>query len=169
MKKSSSLPLVIIVLTFLVIPVAFWFFTFREQNDDIRGVGTRGGASGVIVRVNSNYGTWDMSKYLCPTREECSESLVSGKILETTSGGGIDEQFVIVRYTQDWESYEYLKVFIKPGWGSPERVFNVSLLGNIKDSFIDEFTYEGEVYKAVIIPIQSIGETLSEVAIFSDQ
>ncbi len=168
MKKSSLVPLIVIVATFLVIPIVFWALTFKKTDENIQGARTKIGAAGVLVKINSTYGTWDMAKYLCKTRDECLESLVSGKILETTSGGGVEDQFVSVRYTKDWDSYEFLKMFVKPGWGSSVRKFYASLTENISRSFVENFTYNGMDYEVVIVPVKGIGDTLLEVAKFSD-
>ncbi|MBW6441551.1 hypothetical protein K0B04_01405 [Patescibacteria group bacterium] len=151
---------------FLVIPVAFWFFTFSEGNDDVQGVRT--GSLGVVVKVESKEGSWDMSKFLCKDRAGCLESLNSGKALEKTSGGGLEDQVVTVRYSSDWSQYEFLKIYIEPGWGSIQREFKASLTNEVQGSLIETVTFGGVEYNVVLIPTSVLESGLFEVATFSD-
>ncbi len=168
MKKTSLLPLVIIVATFLIIPIAFWFYSSKDSEGNIQGAKTKSDTPGIIVKIKSNNGTWDLNKYLCVNKEECLESLISGRSLETTSGGIVEGKYITIKYTSDWDSYEYLKVFVKPGWGSTIRKFNASLVSSVSGVYIESFTYGGLDYDVVLVPIKSIENTLLEVSEFSD-
>lgn len=168
MKKTSVLPLILIVTVFLVIPIVFWVVSFRSTDDNIQGARTKNGDAGASVLVSSKYGTWDLVKYLCQTREECVGSLTSGRVLDTTSGGVTDRQSVVIKYSKDWDSYKFLKVFVKSGWGSSLREFQVSLAGNASGSYVEDVVYNGINYKVVIVPIDIISGSLMEIAEFSD-
>jgi hypothetical protein len=166
MRKNPPIPLVIIFLAFVVIPVAFWWFTFKKPSNDVRGVAT--GSSGVLVKIVSKNGAWDMSKYLCEDISICMESLTSGKSLEKTSGGGGSDQSLVIRPTSDWSPYEYVKIFAKSGWGSRERFFTASFTENIKEGLVKKFNFGGNTYEAVILPIDLLTAQLLESVIFSD-
>ena len=152
MRKKISFPLIAIILLFLVIPIAFWFFSTKRVSDDVKGVETD--FSGLVVKVVSKNGSWDMFKYLCENRDQCAESLNSGKFLDKTSGGGGEnDQFVTIKYSPDWKSYEFIKIYVESGWGSTDRVFKVSLSDSIPGSFIGKFSYGERDYETVIIPV----------------
>jgi hypothetical protein len=166
MRKNPPIPLVIIVSAFVVIPVVFWIFTFGEESEDVRG--SRTGDSGILINIISKNGAWDMSKYLCEDITICFESLTSGKSLEKTSGGGIEDQSIIVRPSKDWDSYNYVKIFVKSGWGSSERFFTVSSQGDVSQDVVKKFEHGGNTYEAVVVPIDMMKSELVDSVIFSD-
>jgi len=166
MRKNPPLPLIIIVSAFIIIPVVFWVFTFREEPNDVRGVTT--GGNGVLINIVSKNGAWDMSKFLCEDISTCRESLTSVKPLEKTSGGGIEEQSIIIRSSKDWDSYEYLKIYVKSGWGSVERFFSISLTDGVKEAVIESFDYDGNTYEAVIVPTDLLRSEFVDSITFSD-
>lgn len=166
MKKTSFLPLIIIVATFLVIPVVYWLVTFDKSSDNVQGVKT--GIYGISINVISKNGAWDMSKYLCKDKEECLESLTSGKLLEKTSGGGVNDQSVTLRHSSDWESYEFLKIFVLPGWGSMDRNFEINPTEKYQGLFVEPYPYSGKEVRALIIPTGGLNTELFEVATFTD-
>ncbi len=168
MKKTSLLPLVIIVATFLIIPIAFWFLTSKNSDGNIQGAKTKGDSAGVIVNIKSSQGTWDLNKYLCKSEKECLESLVAGKSLETISGGVVENKLITIKYASDWDSYEFLKIFVKPGWGSTLRKFDASLVNGVSEVYMESFVYGESDYDVVLVPIKNIKDTLLEVATFSD-
>ena len=167
MRRSSVLPLIIIIATFLVIPVAFWIINFQKSDTDIKGANT--GSSGMVIKIKSEGGAWDMSKFLCVDTNECVESLTSGKILDKTSGGGIEEQEVGVGHSSNLEQYKYVKIFAEPGWGSADRVFSVSMNEALSDSFTHEFEVGSVVYKAAIFSISDLESNIMDAAVFSDR
>jgi len=168
MKKSSFIPLVFIVSLFLIVPVSFWMLTSKPSNDNVRGATIKSDVKGILVKVDSNYGNWDMSKYLCKSIDDCSSSLVSGKGLDTTSGGTIKDRDIAIEYTSDWADYSYLKIYVRSGWGSQVRDFKVTKLGNVSGMVIQNMTYGGSDYSVVLIPITNLGKSLLPTVRFSD-
>lgn len=168
MKKTSLLPLVIVIATFLIIPIAFWFLTSKNTDGNIQGAKTKSGSAGVVIDIKSSQGTWDLNEYLCKNIDECLESLFSGKPLETISGGVVGDKFITIKYVSEWDSYEFLKIFVKPGWGSTIRKFNASLSNDVSGAYIERFIYGGSDYDVVLVPIKDIKDTLLEIATFSD-
>jgi hypothetical protein len=167
MRKSPPLPLIIIISAFIIIPVVFWVFTFRNNADNVRG--TTVASSGVLVKIISEKGSWDMSKYLCEDISTCLESLTSGKSLEKTSGGWGAGQTLVIRPTSDWSQYEYIKIFVKSGWGSSERFFSASLSEDtIKGGSIEKFNYGGNTYESVILPVEILRSEIAGSVTFSD-
>ena len=78
MKKSFLIPL-IIILVFAGIPATFWVISSRDSVDE-NVQGAHSGSTGVVLKIVSNGGAWDMFKYVCESREKCLESLESGKV-----------------------------------------------------------------------------------------
>lgn len=168
MKKSSLLPLAFIVGMFLVTPVVFWLFTSKSASENIKGAKNTGELTGVLVKIVSSRGTWDLNEYLCKDKEECLSTLFSGKSLDTTSGGVVDGKYISIKYSQEWDSYGFLKIFVKPGWGSVVRKFNAFLTSNTEGVLKDNLVYGGSDYDVVLIPVNLVKTSLIEAASFSD-
>ena len=167
MKKSNLIPLVLVVSTFLMLPIVF-FFLNSKNGGNVQGTKTQANKKGIVLKITSNYGTWDMTKYFCKTKDECLTSLFSGKIIDTTSGGVVEGSHVTVDYSPEWTNYEFIKVFVKSGWGSSTRTFKVSAMGAVPDVTVEKVTYGGVSYNVVLIPLSSVNGVLLEVASFSD-
>jgi hypothetical protein len=167
MKKASVLPIVIIVATFLIIPVFFWIINFGNSKGNIQGIET--GSSGLSIKIISKDGAWDLSKYLCKDKNECIESLTSGKSLDKTSGGGVYDQEVGIKYSSDWDQYQYIKVFVEPGWGSADRNFMVSVNESIQGIFTHSFEIGSITYNVAVIPLSEIQKSVSNAVTFSDR
>jgi hypothetical protein len=168
MKKGSLIPLVFIVSLFLIVPAAFWVLTSKTSNENVRGVSIKSDKKGILVRIDSNYGNWDMVKYLCKDKEVCEASLVSGKGLDTTSGGQVKNRDVVVEYSPDWKDYKYLKVYVRSGWGSQVREFKVTKIGSVPGMTTEKITYGGSDYNVVFIPLDTVSESLLPTVRFSD-
>ena len=166
MRKSPPLPLIIIVLAFIVIPVVFWVFTFNKKSDDVMGVSTE--KVGAVVNIVSKDGAWDMYQYACEDKDTCMEDLTSGKPLEKTSGGGGAEQSVSITPNMGWGSNQYIKIFVKSGWGSTERFFDVKLGDGFNDYVVEEFDYNGDIYKTVILSTDMLKSELVGSITFTD-
>jgi len=167
MKKSNLIPLVLVVSTFLILPIAF-FFLNTKNGGNVQGAKTQANKKGIILKISSGNGTWDMMKYFCKTKDECLTSLFSGKIIDTTSGGIVEDSNVTVDYSSDWTNYEFIKVFVKPGWGSSTRTFKVTSAGVIPNVTIEKVTYGGINYNVILVPLNSVNGELLEAASFSD-
>lgn len=168
MRKSSFLPLALILCVFLILPVAFWFFNSNVDKGDVQGAKVKSDSKGVIIKVSSNYGTWEMSKYLCKTKDECLLSLTSGKSLDTIGGGVVENQDVAILYDESFKEYSFLKVFIKPAWGSQARNFTASSIRGSSQSSIENISSNDSVYNVVIIPVSSLENSLEDIARFTD-
>ncbi|NMB91801.1 hypothetical protein GYA37_03050 [candidate division WWE3 bacterium] len=167
MRKSSFLPLALIVCTFLMLPVAFWFFNSKTNEGIVRGVETKSNLNGVVVKISSRYGTWEMSKYLCKSKEECLFSVSSGKSLDKVGGGVVENQDIEISYDQAWKDYSFLKVFVKPAWGSQAGQFNASIIKNSSQMSIESVSVDNYEYNIVIIPLEDLKNHLEGVIRFS--
>lgn len=168
MRKSSLIPLVVIVSLFVIVPAAFWVINSKSSNENVQGATIKSDVKGVLVKIDSKFGNWDMVKYLCKDKETCETSLISGKGLDTTSGGQIENRDVAIEYSAEWEDYQYLKIYVRAGWGSQVREFNVSKIGSVPGMTVEKMTYGGADYNVVFIPLDGVGFSLFPMVRFSD-
>jgi hypothetical protein len=172
MRKGFSIPLVLIfIVVFLSVPLLYWFFSSRDGTTNVMGATTnqlQQAQNGFSVRINSKDGTWDLYEYLCTTKDECASSLMSGRRVQIVSGGTVQNHDVAITSGSDWNSYKYAKVFVRSGWGSSAREFKVESVGVVPGSERVNFTYESANYKAVLIPLDSAGDSFYKSAVFSD-
>lgn len=161
MKKGSLLPVVLIVILFIVLPLSFWYFS-NSSDKNIRGARTLD-LVGVVVEVNSS-GTWSLSGYLCNTLEGCLSSLDSGERIKTSGGGKGEGKEVKIEYTKVWDEYNFLKVFIKPGWGSDSEGYRIEEFGGTTGSSM----YDIDGVSVAIVPVEDIKSGVFETVKFSD-
>jgi len=167
MKKGSSLPLVLIVVAFLLIPLGFWFYYSNSNEDNVKGAKISGVNSGFFVTVDSKGATWDLMAYLCKDKTACLASPTAGFQLETISGGKVKNYQVTYSYQDSWDQYSYLKIYAKSGWGSQARNFSVVKLGSVPGSAMQKVT-DGVTFDMVIFPLKEIKSSFFEAAEFSD-
>jgi hypothetical protein len=153
-KNGFAVPVVLIfVAIFLLMPLVFWWVSSRNsRKEDVKGAETSATSQkGTYIQVTSQSGTWDLLEYLCKTKDECVSGLEAGKKWEGVSGGNTEGHTVNISYSDLWEGYNYLKVFVRPGWSSQQRAFN--LVKNETSGF--EVT-QVENTPAVLVPIENL-------------
>jgi len=161
MKKGSLLPVALIVIVFIILPLSFWYFS-NSSDKNIRGAKTLD-LVGVVVEVTSS-GTWNLSGYLCNTVEGCLSSLDSGEKVKTSGGGKGEGREVSIEYSNRWDEYGFVKVFVKPGWGSDSGGFEIEEFGGTTSSSAHEI----EGVSVAIVPIEDIKSGVFETVKFSD-
>ncbi|MBP7786062.1 hypothetical protein KA062_02300 [Patescibacteria group bacterium] len=166
MSKRSIFPAILIFVVFMVVPVAFWIISTNKNSEDVKGAKT--GISGAVIKIISKNGSWDMYKYLCKDSTECLESVSSGKMVEKTSGGGVEDQFVNLGYSSDWANYEFLKIYVEPGWGSIERLFSATKSDGFDNVAVRNIENNGKNYQVILIPTNILEQTDVEIVSFSD-
>jgi hypothetical protein len=118
--------------------------------------------------VVSGVGTWDLVEYLCESLDECTDSAYSGKRWGTLSGGSSTGHEVVVEATKEWEDYEYIKYFVRPGWASDSVVFDVVDMGDLPESQVYTLSDGISSYNVVVSPISEVISKYSKSATFSD-
>ena len=171
--RGLTIPFVMIfVAVFISVPLLFWYVSNSGRPSDIRGASdsnVEADVSGLKFGVNSFGGTWDLFAYLCEDYETCVESLTAGKKHKVVSGGTGEDFGIAVPKVEEWDSYEYLKVFVKPSWGSHHRTFKV--LENVKstDVSVETIEVEGEEITLVLVYLENAESLPAGVATFSDR
>lgn len=168
MRKGFAWPLLLIFIVFLAVPLAYWYFSYRSAQESIKGVKTSGIEVGFYVTINSKGGTWDLSSFLCKTRSECLESLSSGYMLGTNSGGKVSGYDITFSYDNSWNDYSYLKLFVKSGWGTQGKAFVVTDQGVVNGTSIEQINGDGYSQDVVLIPVKEVKHGFQKSAEFSD-
>lgn len=169
MKRGSIWPLLLILTAFLLIPAGYWYFGYRASQNNIKGAKTSDIQNGLFATINSSNGTWDLNSYLCKTRLECLESAASGVKLNTQSGGKVSGYEVNIVYQPQWDDFSYLKLFVKSGWGTQGRLFQVTDKGVVTGTSVEKIGSDASQQQVVLIPIKELKNGFYKGAEFSDQ
>jgi hypothetical protein len=169
MKKGSALPLILILISFVLIPLGFWFYSSQDTSSEVRGASSSKEDRGFYVAVMSKGGTWDLNVYLCKDRAACVASVDAGYKLDSTSGGQSIGYYVPVKYQPFWNDYNFVKVFVKSGWGSAAKSYFIVDIGEAVGSVDTKINSDGFSQDVLILPIESVINSFVKSAVFSDQ
>jgi len=56
MRKGSILPVLLIVTTFLLIPLVYWYFNYSKMKNNIKGIQSGAGDNGFYITIDSTSG-----------------------------------------------------------------------------------------------------------------
>lgn len=165
-KGFTATTLAIIVTIVLTSSLIGWVLYSNATAPMVSGVSTTGVSiePGFSVDVISNSGTWDVYVFLCEKKDACLSSLNSGVRWITRGGGVTADSEVFVETADSWKKYDYVKVFAKAGWGSPDRKFTVAQERVPVDVSINEV----EGVNVVLLPTEDLHTDFYKVARFSD-
>jgi hypothetical protein len=168
-NRGFTVPIVVLLtLLFLLLPVIF-LYTFNSNSAiNVRGTTSKIPNNSLSVRVKSPNSSWDLQQYLCKHKDDCQTSLESGKRYATVSGGKTQNQLVIINRIENVEDYKYLKVFVKPSWGSNSSGYTVTSSNSLSVLSAEKLTVEENNlnYEILLIPLDSfsnITETLESI------
>lgn len=93
--------------------------------------------NGIKVTVISPSSSWDLTEYLCDTKEQCQKSVTAGKWWATVSGASTTEDGheVFIEKAEGWNSYGFMRLGVKSSSGVPYR-----LLGTQETSAVVDIT-----------------------------
>lgn len=170
MRRGFSVPLILIVVVTLTLLV-FWVLSAPSSDRDIKGFSTdqNGNRAGLSVFVSSDSSSWDLVEYLCETLSECIKSFTSGRRWATVSGGKVTMHEVVIEKSDIWDEYSYMKLYVKPRWGSFGRNFDIESLGNVPESDVYKISDGNESYNVVILPLEKVSSAYYRSAVFSDR
>ncbi len=164
-KKSA---IVVLFVLFLLIAAYFGYTMFPNSN--IKGatsIMAKNLKPGFGVEVASIQGTWDLNIYLCEEKDVCTAAVDSGYRWKTIGGGTTEGKGVVAEAADVWKNYNYVKVFVAPGTGSPVREFDLKL--NTTSIAVEKLTF-GEDYKynALVFPVEQLFLDFYNLATFTD-
>lgn len=154
-QNGFALPaLLLFVAGFLIIPLGFWFVS---KQGNVQGIKTDTPAQGVAVQIVSQGDSWDLYEYLCETREECVESLTSGKRWESVHGGVTAGSNVFIRYNDVLKDYKYMRVAVKQSKGGYLGIRQGAEVARVEGT------------QVFLVPIESLTNNTAKTLEFSDQ
>lgn len=156
MRKGSILPVLLIVTTFLLIPLVYWYFNYSKMKNNIKGIQSGAGDNGFYITIDSTSGRWDLNSFLCEDKDNCLEYLESGKRLETISGGKTTDFRIHFKDNSEWDNYSYLKIYVKGGWGNQEVFYNPIKMGDITGAQLSAIEEQALTSKVVLIPLEEV-------------
>ena len=169
-RGFSAVVLLITLLVVTSLPVYFLLSKGKDSASQVMGASTTVSQMrpGFSVSISSLAQTWDLVEYLCETKEECLDSLTSGRRFNTVSGGQTELHDVVVNYSKEWDNYSYIKYFVRSGLYKQGTEFKIVNLGDVPGSSVHE-VYDGTYkYSIVLLPIKSIQTSFYTSAVFSD-
>ena len=167
MSRGFGALFFIIAAFFIAAPFVF-FIVNLKTGSEVKGVSVPGYSKGFSVVVNSSQGTWDLYQYGCVDFNECRESLFSGKKISMTSGGEPSSYTLPFVEAPKSGDISYVKFFVKPGWGSVQRIFSVDV-GSFSGAITAEFDAEGKAVNALVVPVEAFTAPHFIAGSFSDQ
>jgi hypothetical protein len=171
MNKGLSMPLILILVLIILLPLSYLFFSkemglFTPKN--VKGATTEVARDPGLSFTVVSSGTWDLSQYLCATLKECSSSVQSGKRIGSIGGGKTSAYEVYLKASEEWKQYSFLKIVVRPGWGTDRAVFSVSDLGSVEGTIRETFKDGSNVMEAVIVPLSEVNGSFFRSAVFTD-
>ena len=171
-NKGFTIPFVVIFVgIFLSIPLLFWFYSKDDSQVDVKGSSSSvvdPNSEGFLVDVTSEKATWDLYAYACESVEKCEEALTSGDRFLSMSGGPVNSKSIFVEKTDAWGTNEFVKVYVKSGWGSGVKSFKVNKLSNNSEVATTEITSDGAIYDVLVFPVSTLEDGVHELASFTE-
>ncbi len=166
MSKGFGALFFIIAAFFVAAPFVFFIVNLRAGSE-VKGVSAPGYSKGFSVVVNSSQGTWDLYQYGCADLDDCREGLFSGKKISMTSGGETSSYMLPFVIAPNSGDISYVKFFVKPGWGSAQRIFSLDA-STYPGSANAEFDAEGKKVNVLIVPVEAFTASHFVAGSFSD-
>lgn len=167
MKRGLSATALAITTSIVLIASLISFVIYRNTfTPKVKGTSSLGEVikPGFSVDVVSQKGTWELYVFLCEDKDGCTESLDSGVRWLTRGGGQTEDSEVFVEARDSWKKYEYIKLFVKPGWGSEDRNF----VGTLEDVPLQVESVTIDDFDVVVIPTTNVQLEFYKVVTFSD-
>jgi len=107
--------------------------------------------NGIKVTVISPSSSWDLTEYLCDTKEQCQESATSGKWWAMVSGAPTTEDGheVFIEKAVGWNGYGFIRLGVKSLNGIPYRLLGTQETFAIVDTAMSvaNLTFRGAEQK----------------------
>lgn len=172
-NSSQGFSHILVLIAFLAVVGAIGFFVSPQKNNQDEVLGSAQATSSAVTRsgfsvvVNSSESAWDFFEFLCTTYEECTQSLTSGFQLSIISGGPTQGYEIFVEPSRDWESYKFIKYYVKPTWTGSSALYTPSALELVQGS--QTHTFDSTGVQAVIVPLEPFKTQFYHATSFSDQ
>lgn len=156
------------IIIFISVPLVF-IYTSTRQNKNVKGAQTKISEiqNGFLVYVTSKANIWDLNEYLCVSEDECLSSLDSGKKWSVISSGPAQNHEIIVQATKEWDSYKYIKIFVKSSYAGVASSLKPELLSQ-EGASVHEISYQNQTYSVVMVDIEKVKLGVHQISRFID-
>jgi len=157
MRKGIAAPTILLVVVLFSVAGIVAFSLGNNKETAVKGTSSKKPVdekSGFVFEVNSS-STWEMLEYLCNSESECRSGPTSGKRWGTVGGGEASMKNILVPFEEEWQSYKFMKVYMKPSLSASGGLFKVNLFDaavGAKKIAVGDDTQD---YDAVLIPLAS--------------
>jgi hypothetical protein len=93
---------------------------------------------------------------------------MSGERFGAIGGGTVEDREIVVTPSEVWRSYGFIKIYVRPGWGSADRTFKVVSPGAVPGTEMTSVEYEGVDYNVILIPVGEVIDQYYQSGVFSD-
>jgi hypothetical protein len=163
-KKKMILSRIALILLFIIFFLFYLGFPFNTSLDTTKHDSSHlyqiPGLS-VLVKSSEN---WDLFEYLCKEGDSCQETPTSGKRFSTISGGEDREHEVVIDQAEEWSDYSYVKLFVRPAVGSPNKVYKVENNALLPQARVEVIGQGNNQVEALLIPVSEISNSYYEMA-----
>jgi hypothetical protein len=172
-SNSQGFSHIFVLIAFLGVVAAIGFFVSPRNSNEDEVLGTAQATSSAVTRsgfsvvVNSQNNSWDFFEFLCSSYEECVESLTSGYQLSIISGGQTEGYEIFVEPSADWDSYKFIKYYVRPAWSGSQSVYSPKTLEPVDG--MQTHTFEENGVQAVVAPLTPFTSQFYHTTSFSDQ
>jgi hypothetical protein len=172
-SRGFTVPIVLIISTiFISLPVLFLFLTTRQHDGSVKGISDieTQKRNGIAIQIESTQGNWDLYEYKCNTKEECTSGLFNGVKVYMISGGKSSAQVIHVDKPIDLGDAKYIKMFVRPAWGSSTRSFKTTVKPDL-EIVETNISFDKSVYSVIIFPTSVFDSTVNyyDAVVFSDE
>ncbi len=142
MPQGFAHPLLLIIVLVIVGVSVAVFAGSKNLISSVLGAKTRSEniyqyqTNGIKVTVISPKSSWDLTEYLCDSKEQCQKSATSGKWWATVSGAPTTEDGheVFIEQADGWKGYGFIKISVKSPNGTIYMLLNTSETSAIVDT-----------------------------------
>lgn len=169
MQKGFSLPLILFIISLTIVGGIVYVEFSQRSIEQVRGAKDAGlGMRGFSVNISSS-GPWDLYEYLCKDKEECVRSFSSGSVRTTMSGDTTLEHELVIPYSESWKDYDYIKIYVRPVWGTGQKDFLIADSSEQFSSFVSVLQQEELSVQSMIMPLEMFEQQFfSGIAEFSN-
>lgn len=176
MRRGFTAPILLLLVgLFLVFSTLFWIVSnnvsVTETDPSVKGTSTKSetySKPGLSVFVTSSGGTWELVELLCKDYDSCVSSLDYGKRFGTSGGGTATSQEVFIQYDPQWADYQYLKLYVRPSFGSKSIYYKPQSLGDVPETKIVALKAMAQEVQAVLVPLSGVKDKYLRSASFTD-
>jgi hypothetical protein len=167
---KARISALVFFLVFIILPVICWYIFYVKPSQNVKGLSTtRLEGDGFLLDLKSELGSWNAYIFHCFTKEECVQSLTSGKQASVISGDITDSKLIKLSKDASLDGVKYLKIYVDAGLNSQSRIYKI--LYTSASSKILKFASGNSYIEALIVDLSKLekGSGYIKAGAFSDK